>query len=393
MHTFAAIPFEFHIPTRIIFGVGCSQHLAQVVATFGRRAMLVTMPGVPCADSLQEQLASAGLSVVRCDRVRSNPLARMIDEAAVVAREEGVELVVGVGGGSVIDTAKGVAVGATHAGSVWEYSIDCAGGPREVTSAALPVVAVPTTAGTGAEASGVAVIGNDSTAQKGPVRSPHIYPRVALVDPELTLSMPPRLTASTGFDAFSHAFERYLSTARHPLVDALAESAMSAVVANLETAVRNGQDLAARTALSWSATQAIMAVAARVGEAGLHILGLPLSARLGVAHGESLAALLPTLLADAVGPLPDRAEWLAGLFARVAERTSTPGETACARGARAWLRAIGLDVSLADYGVDERMCGLLAESVNLARFRNTFYGRMTREEAREFYLRALRNNP
>ena len=223
MHHFSDKPFAFSMPTRVVFGRGCSGRAAEEARAFGVTVRVVTMEDIPCAERIRASLAGSGLRIIPFVDVQPNPLAHKIDEAAALARARGVDVVVAVGGGSVMDTGKGAAIGATHDGSIWEYCLDYDGPRRSATSATLPVIAIPTTAGTGSEVSGIAVIGNAETRQKGPVRSPHIFPRVALVDPDLTLTLPPRLTASTGFDAFSHALERYLSVLRHPLVDSLAQ--------------------------------------------------------------------------------------------------------------------------------------------------------------------------
>ncbi len=388
MHAFDDQPFVFHMPTHVVFGRGCSHAVGERAAAYGRRAFLVTMNDLPFMDRIRARLEAAGLEVQVWAQVTPNPRAPMIDEAAAVAREFRAEVVVGLGGGSAIDTAKAVAVCAAHDGRAWEYSIDYRGETRQATPAALPIVAVPTTAGTGAEVSGVAVISNPETHQKGPIRSPYIFPRVALVDPDLTFSMPPRLTASTGFDAFTHAFERFMSPVRHPLVDALAQSAMRMIVENLETAVREPAHEDARVTMSWASCQATMCVAAKLGESGLHVLGLPVSAWLDVPHGESMAMFLPHLLEDACAYAPEPCAWLADLFG---EPVDSPAElpAACRRGARRWLERIGLDKPLRAYGADEALCARLAASVNLARFENTFYGPRTRREVEEFYLRAL----
>lgn len=390
MHDFADAPFVFHMPTQVVFGRGCVRSIGEHVAPLGTRAVLVTMPELPMADSVRADLEAAGIETTVFTQVKPNPIVPMVDEGARVAREVRAQVVIGLGGGSAMDTAKGIAVGATHDGSVWEYVLDYAGETREPTPATLPIVAIPTTAGTGAEVSGVAVLGNPNTKQKGPIRNGFIFPRIALVDPELTFTMPPRLTASSGFDAFTHGFERLMSCVSHPFVDAIAQSAMAAVVETLETAVADGDNADARVRMSWASCQATMCVAAKLGEAGLHVMGLPLSAHLDVPHGESMAVLLGHMLVDAAEYLPDQCLWLAHLFGE------EPGggdidalASACYRGVTRWLERIDLNIPLTEYGVDEAMCTKLAESVNLSRFENTFYRSRTRDEVEAFYRRVM----
>ena len=392
MHDFADAPFLFHMPTQVQFGRGCASAVGDCVAGLGKRAMLVTMPDLPFVEQVLSRIESAGVETLLSTQVLPNPRAPMVDAAAAQAAEAGVDVVVGLGGGSAIDTAKAIAVAATHEGRAWEFAIDYRGQTRDATAATLPIVAVPTTSGTGAEVSGVAVISNPATTQKGPIRSPHIFPRAALVDPDLTVSMPRRLTASSGFDAFTHAFERYMSRVRHPMVDALAMSAMQMVVDHLEAAVNDGGDMDARVCMSWASCQSTLCVAAKLGESGLHVLGLPLSAHLDVAHGESMAVFLPHLVADACAYVPEQCRWLARLFGEEPGGTDTLAP-ACFRGIRRWLARIGLDQGLQHYGVDEAMCRRLAESINVARFENTFYGSRTREQVEAFYHRVLSDAP
>ncbi len=180
MFDFADKPFLFHMPAQIVFGRDCSKLVGEYVARFGRRAMLVTMAKLPFVDQVRRQIEGAGVETTVFTKVKPNPLAPMIDEGAALARAEGVEVVVGLGGGSAIDSAKAIAICATQEGSSWEYSIDCRGELREATDATLPIVAVPTTAGTGSEVTPGSVIGNPDTKQKGPIRSPYIFPRVAV---------------------------------------------------------------------------------------------------------------------------------------------------------------------------------------------------------------------
>jgi len=375
-------PFEFHMPTRILFGPGVVQQAAEEVQKLSKRALLATMADLPFVGRVVNLLRDGGVEVTLFDECEPNPEASTCDRAAALALEKGCGVFIGLGGGSAMDTAKGAAVAAAHESSAWEFTIEYKDS-REATSKTFPIVAIPTTAGTGSEVSRVAVLSNHETRQKGPIRSPYIYPRTAIIDPELTLSMPPQLTAATGFDALSHALERYLSTARHSMIDLLAEDAMRTIIQNLKRAIDNGDDLEARSRMMWASTQATICIGARLNELGLHILGLPLSANLGTSHGVSLAVLVPFLLRDAGPHFPEKCARLAELLG------ADSGETGCADAMCRWLKEIGLDMSLRDLGVTDEICSELARSVNLSRFANTFYKEKTREEVVGFYRDAL----
>lgn len=375
-------PFEFQMPTRILFGPGILQNAAGEVLAFSQRVLITTMSDLPFVGQVVDLLKNNGIDVTVFDECEPNPRAMICDRAADLAREKNCEVFIGLGGGSAMDTAKGAAVSIAHDAPAWEFTIEYAES-REATAATYPIIAIPTTAGTGSEVSRVAVLSNHETKQKGPIRSPYIYPRTAIIDPELTLSMPPKLTAATGFDALSHALERYMSEARHSMIDLLAEDAIGAVIQNLKKAIDNGQDLEARTKMMWASTQAAICIGARLNELGIHILGLPLSANLGTAHGVSLAVLVPFLLRDAAPHFPEKIRKLTELLGGDANNEE------CADAMRRWLAEIGLDISLRDLDVTEETCIKLAQSVNLQRFANTFYKEKSREDVENFYLDAL----
>jgi len=374
--------FEFQMPTRILFGPGVVQNAAEEAQKFSQRALLVTMSDLPFVGKVVDLLTRGGLDVTVFDECEPNPRAVICDRAAALAREKDCAVFVGLGGGSAMDTAKGAAVAAAHDYPAWEFDLDYSGGAREVTSETFPIVAIPTTAGTGSEVSGVAVLSNAETKQKGPIRSPYIYPRTALIDPELTISMPPKLTADTGFDALSHALERYLGFRSHSMIDLLAEDVIRTIVQNLKSAIDDGDNLETRSKIAWASTQATICIGAKLNEAGIHILGLPLSAHLGIAHGPSLAVLVPFILRDAAPHLPEKC-------ARLTEMLGATRDTDCADAMRRWLREIGLDLSLRDMGVTDDLCPKLARSVNLKRFANTFYKEKTRADVEKFYRDAL----
>lgn len=252
------LSFTFHMPTALVFGQGRLDDLEKTpLLPAGKKAMiLVGQSGNVVRQGYLDRvlglLSARGVACTVFDSVRANPRAEDVDAAAAKARYMGVELLVGLGGGSVIDTAKCVALAAANEGPFWASMQSGAWeGAR-----ALPIVAIPTTAGTGTETNRVAVACGPE-GKRGFVH-PGFAPALAIVDPQLSASCPPRLTALTGMDAFFHAVECFLSKARQPMTDMLCLEAVSLITRFLPTAVEDGSDLNARTAMAWASTAAGM---------------------------------------------------------------------------------------------------------------------------------------
>ena len=278
---------------------------------------------------------------------------------------------------------------AVNEGSIWEYSIEWQGQPREV-KGALPKIAIPTTAGTGSEVNFIAVIGNAETHQKGPVRSPYNFPTYGLIDPELTLSMPRRVTASTGFDAFTHAFERYMQPQYHPFVDTMAEKVIATVFECLPKVLTAPEDIELRSRMSWAATQAALCVNARLGESGLHIFGLPISAVVDAPHGVTLAAMLPVVLADIAPLFPSQTARIAELLG--ADPTGlTENETTelCLKAVEEWLEETGMVYRLSDIDCDENDCREIAAAINMNRLAMSYQLQLDETAVLERYLSRL----
>lgn len=382
-------PMAFHMPTQIIFGVGEVVEVGQVARQLGKRALVTSTPGLPHLDRVVSLLEQAGIDTVPFTNTQPNPMARDLDRAGALAREEGCDLVVGVGGGSSMDTAKGAALMAVNEGSIWEYSIECEGQPREARGA-LPKIAIPTTAGTGSEVNSIAVIGNAETRQKGPVRSPHSFPAYALIDPQLTLSMPAHVTASTGFDAFTHAFERYMQPQYHPFVDLMADGVMATVLECLSRVLVHPEDIELRSRMSWAATQAALCVNARLGESGLHIFSLPISAIKDAPHGVALAAMLPVVMTDIAPLFPRQTARIAELLGAdptgLSERKSA---ALCLRVIEGWLEQIGMAYRLSDLGCDEDDCREIASAINMNRLAASYQVQLDEAGVLERYLTRL----
>jgi alcohol dehydrogenase class IV len=286
--------FDTHLPVKVLFGEEKFNELGNVTANFGKTAMLITVPW----DDVQREtfekakklMQESGVKVVVFDKVIPNPTTLIINEGSEIAKAARIDVIVAVGGGSSIDTAKAIAVGATHPGVAWDYVYI---NKKSVTSKTLPVIAVTTTSGTGSHVTKYAVFTNPETKTKSTIIDPVIFPRVSIVDPELMLGMPVFITAATGFDAFSHAFESYTNINSNPFIDMLALKAIGIIIENLPRALDDLRDRQARLELAFADTLAGVSIA-NVGTTLPHSMGQPISAKYPhVSHGMSLAVSYP----------------------------------------------------------------------------------------------------
>ncbi|CCH47518.1 iron-containing alcohol dehydrogenase [Pseudodesulfovibrio piezophilus] len=254
--------FQYFMPTRVIFGpetlnqLGDSPHLPR-----GKKAMIVVgesgiMIKLGYLARVQSLLSKQDVQSIVFDKIMPNPESDMIDEAAAICRENDIDFIIGLGGGSTIDSAKAIALMATNTGKYWDYMQSGTGGGEEPQSNALPIVAIPTTAGTGTEADPWTVITKSGSAEKIGWGNDSTFPTLSIVDPALMISVPPRQTAYTGMDAFFHAVEAYLATCRQPASDMLALEAVHLIAHTLPEAVANGENLEARTVMAWASSAA-----------------------------------------------------------------------------------------------------------------------------------------
>ncbi|MDR3336405.1 MAG: iron-containing alcohol dehydrogenase [Treponema sp.] len=285
--------FTYFAPTEIVFGWGRLKEIGAIALRFGKKALLVTGHSSPARVPLYEQvkklLAAAGVESAHFDGVIPNPTTAVVSAGAKLAKTFGANLVIGLGGGSSMDAAKAIAVEATHPGTAWDY-LHYTAGPTEKT---LPIIAVGTTAGTGSQTTPCAVITNTEKKDKSAIWHKNIFPRVAIVDPELTVSMPKDVTAQTGFDAFCHNFEAYLSVNANPLTGALALNALKIITAYLPAAIADGEDREARSQMAWADTAGGLVIAS-AGVTLPHGLGMQIGGHCPqVTHGQSLAVFYP----------------------------------------------------------------------------------------------------
>jgi alcohol dehydrogenase class IV len=337
--------FEFASPTRIVFGPGVVAALPEHVAQLGRRALLVvgsrTLAREGVVARVGEGLASKGVEYTLFE-TSGEPDVPSVERGARFAGETGCDLVVGLGGGSALDAAKAVAALAANAGGAAAY-MEVVGHGRPLENPPLPVVAVPTTAGTGAEVTRNAVVLDRTHSYKASIRSPHLYPRVAVVDPALARSLPPEVTASTGLDALTQLLEAFVSIRATPLSDALAREGLRRAARSIHRVHAAPQDLDARTDMALASLLSGMALA-NAGLGAVHGFASPLGGRYPVPHGVACAALLPHVSAANVR----------ALCAREPDGPGLVGEGALFEELLVWLDTLVRDLAippLARFGV------------------------------------------
>ena len=286
-------PYSFYFPSRLVFGAGKLAVIGEEVARLGKRALLVTYPSRSLAGVLQQVidlLKQNGVESVVFAKATANPTHLVVDEGSALARQEGCDVVVGLGGGSPMDVAKMIAVAAPERVGIWQIF---EGTP--ITTPSLPVVAVPTTAGTGSESTFYAVVSNRELHRKEGFARAQFFPKVSIIDPQLSLSLPARMTAETGMDALTHAIEAYTSRLASPVSDLFAAEAIRLVGQSLRQAVRQGDDLAARADMLHASTLA--GVAITHGDTCLaHVIGEAVGAVFDTPHGLSVSLTLPAVM-------------------------------------------------------------------------------------------------
>jgi alcohol dehydrogenase class IV len=287
--------FDFELPVQVRFGTGRAKDLPSVLAAYGRPRVLLVAPGW-CLDgagpagAVLVALRDAAAAVVPLRLGDGEPSSREVDDGSALARREGIGLVVGVGGGAAVDMAKAVAAMAPR-GEPVEPFLEGVGDGRVLDRPGLPCVAVPTTAGTGAEVTRNAVLASPERRYKRSLRSLHVLPRVAIVDPALGVTAPPAVTAASGMDAIVQLIEPYVSRKALPVTDALAAQAVPEAAAALPRAVRNGGDLAARAAMAKAALYSGICLS-HAGLGVVHALASTIGALTRVPHGVVSARLV-----------------------------------------------------------------------------------------------------
>ena len=299
----------FQSPERLLFGWGSVGKTGEEAMRYGTKALIVSGKTSSRAsgalDAVCASLKSAGISVTLFCEVESDPSVHTVTVGATLARDSGADIVIALGGGSPLDAAKAISVMATHSGNIVDYE------KTALTRKGIPVIAIPTTAGTGSEVTKFVVITDTDRKVKMLISSPFLIPRVALLDPQLTLSIPPAFTAGPGMDALTHAIEAFQSSLAAPTTDVFALSAIRLIGGNLVKATLNGANVEARTAMLLGQMHAGLAFG-NASVALVHAMSRPLGAHFGIPHGQANAILLPWVMEYNRPACPEK-------FVRIAE--------------------------------------------------------------------------
>jgi len=341
-------------PTTVVFGNGSISVLADHVRrASGKRALIVCDPGVvkaQIAARVQRLLEESGIPASVFDRVDPNPVLKNVEDGVAAFRSHGADIIVSVGGGSPLDAGKLIALKTTHERPLEEYD-DAIGGDAHITSNVPPIINVPTTAGTGSEVGRSGVVTLEATGRKTVIFSPYLLAKAAILDPELTATMPARVTAATGFDALTHCIEAYLSTGDHPMADGIALMGIELCAKHLPRAVEAGADLVARGAMMKAAMMG--AVAFQKGLGVCHSLAHPLSSEKNLHHGLANALCLPAVVDFNNVTVPDRVERI--------RRSIDLTATSLSNALRALREQVGLPAGLSAEGVTKADIPKLAD--------------------------------
>ena len=357
-----AMRFEFATATRILFGPGTLRDVASIARTFGRRAFVVTGRSPERAKSLLASLVSSGIETETFP-VNAEPTIELMRDGAQRACDGKCDLVIALGGGSVIDAGKAIAALATNDGDVLDY-LEVIGQAKPLEQPSLPFIAIPTTAGTGAEVTRNAVLASPEHRVKVSLRSPLMLPKLAVVDPELTLGLPPVLTASTGLDALTQLIEPFTSCRANPLTDGLCREGIIRAARSLRRACEQSNDIAAREDMAAASLFSGLALA-NAGLGAVHGFAAPIGGLFPAPHGAVCAALLPVVMDVNLRALRQRQPQSEALarFSEVGQLlTGQPAATG--DDAITWVRELCADLripSLRTYGVTQSDVAALCE--------------------------------
>ena len=381
---------EFSV-NKIVLGVGAVERLGSVLQGLGIRKVLVVtdrfMADMKRVDPILRQLESGGVDFDVFTGVEPNPTEKNAEDcgrALIAGKFQGV---IGFGGGSSMDVAKAGAILVTNPPPIKRYL-----GLGNVPEPGIPVIAIPTTSGTGSETTNIAILKDDQARTKGGIVSPHIIPSVAIVDPALTLSLPPGLTASTGMDALCHAVEGYTSLKATPFTDMVHREAIRRVARSLRTAVNRGDDIDARQDMSLAATLTGIGLVASSATA-VHAMAYALEGNFHVAHGDACAALLPSVAKFNAGTEVEKFREIAMLLGEDVEGLP-PGDAALRAGEAIVLLARDVKMpTLRQIGVTEKDLGKLAEvAITVKRLMDNNPRVLTFEDVRGIFEDSLRRD-
>lgn len=347
------IAFKYFLPVNIEFGSGKVAKAGELTKPYGKKALIVT--GHSSAkksglyDKVKDSLKAEGIDSVLFDKVAQNPLTTTAAEGAAFAKENGCDVVVAIGGGSIMDCAKAIAFLAVNDGDVSDYIFG-----KKASDTALPIILIPTTCGTGSEGNGFAVLTNPDNGDKKSLRCNAIVAKVSIVDPECMMTMPKHVLASVGFDALCHNMEAYTSKIAQPFTDALSLYAVDLIAHNLVDVYKGTGSKESWEKITLASTIGGMVINT-AGVTLAHGMEHPASGLKDIVHGKGLAALTPTIIEASYQGAPEKFAKLAKLFG---------GEKAedLAGKVRELLEDIELTCTLSDLGIEEKDIPWMAEN-------------------------------
>lgn len=375
--------FSYHMPADLRFGRGLADKIGDICKEIsGENVLVVTGTGSTKRSGLLDRvlasLKAAGLGAAVFDKVTQNPLTTTVYEGVELAKAEGCGVILGVGGGSIMDAAKAIAFCTVNAGDVSDYIFG-----KKQGAGALPIVLLPTTCGTGSEGNQIAVLTNPETKDKKALYTMQVMPRVSVIDPDVMTTMPKSVLSSVGFDAFTHSLEAYTSKKANPITDAQALLGMQLLADDLPKLVSGEGGAAEWEAVSLAATLGGMVIGA-AGVSAAHGMEHPASGLKNIVHGRGLAALTPPIVERLASADPEK-------FARVSVLLGGSGADDCAESIRRFLKAIDLSVKLGDLGITAEDVPWMTENcmkISIGNLKNapvTF----SREEVEQIYREAL----
>lgn len=381
--------FSFTGAKKIVFGNGSFRALVSHIQELNAKNPLVVMDKNLAKAGFQEAVANLlipeGMKYTLYDKVEPEPRIELADEGAALAVKNKCDIIVGIGGGSAMDVAKAIAVLATNKGSAVDFL-----GLNKIPKPGLPKIMIPTTAGTGSEVTFTAVFIRKNLKKKEGMNSPYLYPELALLDPELTVSLPPRPTAETGIDALCHAIESYTSVNASPVSELFSLQAIALIAENLRTCVHDGKNLQARENMLLASLYAGLGLA-NAGVTAVHSLSYPLGGKYGIGHGMANTLMLPATMAFNLPAALDKFVDVAEAMGEVTDELPVREAAYLALEAvESLIDDCGIQSSLAEFGIKEKDFPALADvALTVARPLENNPRKVTKEDAIEIYTDAF----
>lgn len=374
--------FQFNLPVNLIFGCNKTNEVGKITAQYGKKVLIVTGTGSTKKSGLlkrvEDLLTGENLSYCIFDKVEQNPLTTTVYEGAMVAKKEECDVIIGLGGGSIMDAAKAIAIAAVDDTDLTEYIF-----AKKALERALPIVLLPTTCGTGSEGNGFAVLTDPVTNDKKSIRSNMIVAKASIIDPLVMKTMPKHILSSVGFDALAHNMEAYLSKSCQPIIELLALKGIELIGTYLPILYEDMENTQALENVTLASTYGGMVIS-HAGVAAPHGMEHPASGLKNIVHGRGLAALTPVIFERSIEESPEK-------FAKISSLLGGKDETDCVDTLRAFLKKIDLVVTLKEQGIEEDDIDWMAENclkVSAAGIKSN-PKEFTLEEIKEIYKAAL----